>query len=65
MGRDASTGFHSSGFCNDQAGTTGCPRAKMNQLPIIGKSILITILTHGRDPNAIADGDASNSQRIK
>ena len=45
--------------------TTGCPRAKMNQLPIIGKSILITILTHGRNPDAIADSDASNSQGIK
>ena len=57
---DASLGEHSDGFGEDGSCAAYSSRAEVNQMPVVGESILARVLAHGRNRNAVPEGNISN-----
>ena len=55
---DAPMGRHCGGFGKDQSRTAHRARCKMDEVPIVGKTILTGVLAHGRDHNAVREFEA-------
>src|SRR5450631_154541 len=65
LGRDAAFGRHGCGFRENQASSTDGTAAKVNEMPVGGESILAGILTHGRNGDAVWEGDTAQRERRK
>jgi hypothetical protein len=61
----ATLGRDRGGFHDDKTRTTHRARTQMNKMPVRGKTLMTTVLAHRRNPDAIAQGDASHFQGFK
>jgi hypothetical protein len=61
----ADTAFRGNSGCfdNDQACSAHCTAAQVDQVPVRGKAILAGVLAHGRNRDAIGEGDTALGQR--
>lgn len=63
--RDAAFGYNSCSLCHHKPGATNGPADQMRRVPAVRKPIRARILAHRRDHHAVADGFASDGERIK
>ncbi len=64
-GRDPAVGRDSRGFDDDQRHAAGGPAAQMDQVPVVGQSILGDVLTHRRHHDPIAQRHAADRERTE
>jgi hypothetical protein len=57
--RDSAAGFHRRRFDHHQPRAADRAAPQMDQVPIVGKAVLAGILAHGRDGDAVAQGDVA------
>jgi len=62
---DASRRLQMDSFGTNDAGPADCPRAKVNKVPLIGKSVFRRVLAHWREHNSITAFDPSQSYGAK
>ena len=64
-GGDPPLRAHSGGLRDDEAEATCCTGTVVNQVPVIGHTVLggHLVLTHGRHPHPVADGEATELER--
>lgn len=58
-GRDAAFRQNRGSFEHDEAGPTLGPAAEMDEMPVVGESVLRGVLAHGRDADAVGEGDGA------
>jgi hypothetical protein len=59
---DASPIFYRYCFADYQGCPTYCPAAKMDEMPIIGKTILAAVLAHRRYQYPVAEGNTPHGE---
>ncbi len=59
---DAAGGFDGGGFDHNEAGATGGAGAEVDEMPIVGEAIDGGVFTHGRDGDAVGEGDAADGE---
>lgn len=59
---DAAGGFDGCCLHHDEAGATGGAGAEMDEMPIVGEAIDGGVFTHGRDGDAVGEGDAADGE---
>ena len=57
VGGDAAFGNDGGGLKHNEAGTTLCASAEVDHVPVVGKTVLRGVLAHGRDADAVGEGD--------
>jgi len=62
-GGDAAFGADGGGFGDDGAGATDCAAAEVDEVPVVGVAVYGTVLAHGRDDDAVGEGDAALRER--
>jgi hypothetical protein len=65
LGTDASLGKNGGCLSQNEAGATHRATPEMNEMPIVGVSIVTRVLTHRRDEHPIGKRQISNRERIK
>jgi hypothetical protein len=63
--RDTPTRLDGGGFGDDQSGAAYCPRAQMDQVPVVRQAILGAVLAHRRDADPVTQRHAAQRQAIK
>ena len=61
-GGDAALGCDCGSLEGDQAGAALSARAEVDEMPIVGEAIVRGVLAHGRDSDAIGEGDGAESK---
>ena len=62
-GGDAGFGADGCGFGHYHARSSYCPAAEMDQVPVGGVAVDRAVLAHGRDDDAVGEGDAALLER--
>ena len=57
VGGDAAFGNDGGGLKHDEAGAPLRASAEVNHVPVVGKAVLRGVLAHGRDADAVGEGD--------
>jgi hypothetical protein len=60
---DAALRSHCRRFHDDEARSSDRPAAEVDQMPVVGEAVLAGVLAHGRDGNAIGEGNAALGER--
>jgi hypothetical protein len=63
LGGNAAASFHGGSFHDHQPGATGRAASQVDQMPVVGKTILTGVLAHGRHRDAVAEGHFANGKR--
>jgi hypothetical protein len=61
--RDATPRLDGASFGKDKGGASDSAAAQVDEMPVVGKSILAGVLAHWRDNDAMPKFDVANSQR--
>ena len=64
-GRDAAFRRHAGGFTDHQAGAAARKGGVVRPVPAVGESVLGAVLVHGRNRDAVAQGDALQFERVE
>ena len=64
-GRNTAIRKNRAGFGHHQPGAANGAASEMDQMPVIGKAVPRTVLTHRRNSNAVLESDGTQSERFK
>ena len=62
-GGDAAFGADGGGFGDDGAGSADGAGAEVDEVPVVGVAVGGAVLAHGRDDDAVGEGDAALRER--
>ena len=62
-GGDAAFGTDGCGFGHDGACSANCAAAEVDEVPVVGVAVDRAVLAHGRDDDAVGEGDAALGER--